>query len=124
MSARTNLAWCLFMQTLHQSGRESVFASLAESGVEVTSECQAPGQSSRRSGASDLLGDCLRQLTAVTQLSRSRDDQRDVEKLRGLVRLAGGEEAVVEAQVEAVRILQEITRDIFHSGLSDGHPLH
>jgi hypothetical protein len=62
--------------------------------------------------SSDLLRDCLRQAIMVMQLSPDQQDRADVERLHALVKLSGGDRALLEASEEAARILTEMTREI------------
>jgi hypothetical protein len=106
--ARLSLAWCLFMQALHQAGRESALAGTPrdERGGE-----EFPLQPVVNVQARQVLLDCLRQTTAVTHLSRRAQDHRDVEKLRALVRLCNGDAVMSEAEAEAVQILEQLARE-------------
>lgn len=132
--ARLSLAWCLFMQALHQAGRESVLGvgsmvveplagpSEVREGAGSRPICDGPAFSGMRTGAAELdvndpearnfLLDCLRQTTAVVHLSRSAQDRRDVERLRALVRLCNGDEVMSAAEAEAVEILDGIAREM------------
>jgi len=111
--ARLSLAWCLFMQALHQAGRESALGRVPVAPVPLPPPQESP--SAVDPEARQFLLDCLRQTTAVVHLSQSAQDRRDVEKLRALVRLCNGDEVMSAAEAEAVRILDEITREISHS---------
>lgn len=114
--ARLRLAWCLVLEALYRDGKESMRAQLlaALEGMDEQSSSQiralltATEPAAR--GARSLLKCCLHQAVIVTQLSLDPEEKRDAERLRTLVRLSGGEEAVLHADDEANRILGEITR--------------
>ncbi len=106
LPARTGLAWCLFMQALHQAGQERVLAALSPE-----SEPRAAAAPAGKL-ASDLLRDCLKQAMTVMQLSGDPVQQSEVGRLATLVRLSGGEEAVTAAEHEAAAVLAEVTRAV------------
>jgi hypothetical protein len=70
MDARLNLAWCLLLESLHQSGPEA-------------------------ENAGHLLQECLRHSRTVKNLCGFPSTQREVEKLEGLVLLVGGKELLL-----------------------------
>src|SRR5688572_7910021 len=76
MAARVNLAWCLFMQALHEAGRESAMANGLQSGG--TSMNSDPRDGHRVSPSHAVLLECLRQTNMVAHLSQSDQDHRDV----------------------------------------------
>ena len=118
MDARLRLAWCLFLRSLHQAGRESLLAELLAAGSEGDSVDLT--QWVRYQDNRNLLSECLRQLSTVSHLSGSMPDHREVEQLHGLVRLAGGESAVRTAEADATRALSALVRDL---GPGSGVPL-
>ncbi len=124
MQVRLRLAWCLFMQALHQAGQESVVTAL------VNDEA-----SHRSSGASLLpfdkdayllLKDCLRQTFAIMQLSPCAQDQKDVRQIQELVGLLGAGQVFTDAKDEAYQILSNLTQDILSmpEGFDESDPFH
>jgi hypothetical protein len=118
---RLRLAWCLFVQAVHQAGRESILETITcESvGAEVL-----PGviRSIQETDVDHLLQDCLRQTTTVMQLSRRPHERTDVEMLQLLVKLAGAEQWAADADKEAHLRLRDITKAlILDTDLSRPH---
>jgi hypothetical protein len=112
MVARLSLAWCLFMQALHQAGQESLLAALAEAGKGQEMPLDEQASPAPDHDSSELLTECLKQTITVMQLSPNPQDRTDVERIQALVRLSGEEEALSEAEEEAARILGEMSRAI------------
>jgi hypothetical protein len=112
MDSRLSLAWCLFMQALHQAGRESIPVPRTTEGLEAELELGDHILSHLERESSALLQDCLTQTFTVMQLSSKACNQQDVAKLQELVRLTGAREAVLKAEDEALRFLANLTRDI------------
>ena len=109
MQCRVDLAWCLFMMSLYQAGRESTGDSDCSVG-ELSRFDHTALLKGRRAPA--LLQDCLRQTIIVSHLSRDPSNREDVSSLRRLVKVSGGEAALREADDESDRILSEIVREI------------
>lgn len=109
LDARMNLAWCLFVQAMHQAGGETLLDSLREKGAVADFSAASPrfGGDSRH-----LLRECLKQMCAVCELSRDPTDLADVERLRYLVTISGAEKALREADDEAARWLAEMAQAI------------
>jgi len=112
VEARLRLAWCLFLLSLHQSGRQSVVKELLAAGGESGATITDRLQTLLNQDSDELLRDCLRQLSAVTRLSDRVQDQRDAEQLNALVRLSGGEQAACEVEAEAINTLAELAREL------------
>jgi hypothetical protein len=119
MGARINLAWCLFMQALHQAGRESILRTARE--VDEGADSQRGGRLSAvlNADALQLLKACLQQMHTVQQLSLQARDRVDVEKLQALIRLSGGERAVAEAEQETLRALVTLAYEILQQSAQD-----
>lgn len=112
--ARSNLAWCLFMQAVHQSGREKLLSALYGDDGILRDGCDPQLANKLDRDARQILRDCLLQAVAVVQLSPDERHQSEVGKLHQLIRLSGGEQALQEAQLEAGRIISEITHDLLN----------
>jgi hypothetical protein len=108
--SRMNLAWCLFVQAMHQAGGENALANLQETGA--VSECRRGASIRLDCDAEHLLRECLRQMSAVCELSRDPGDMADVERLRYLVVVSGAEAAMREADEEAARLLAGMGRAV------------
>src|SRR3712207_1101837 len=93
MVTRVSLAWCLFLQAMHQAGQENTLAVLDE----TAGGRPAPlnGRTSRDHETRRLLQDCLRQAMIVRHLSRSAEERSEMERLQSWVRLSGGREALL-----------------------------
>ncbi len=118
---RLRLAWCLFVQAMHQAGRESILETITcdSEGADLL-----PGviQSIQETDVDHLLQDCLRQTTTVMQLSRRPHERTDVEMLQMLVKLAGAEQWADDADKEAHLRLRDITKAlILDTDLSRPH---
>src|SRR5436190_24346001 len=81
---RLRLAWCLFIQAVHQAGRESILDTV---------ECEYGGlngltpelSNGIEKSVDELLKDCVRQTTTVRQLTLKERDRSDAELLLSLV---------------------------------------
>jgi hypothetical protein len=106
---RLRLAWCLFVQAVHQAGRESILEAITRDGERSD---LLPGviRSIQETDVDHLLQDCLRQTTTVMQLSRRPHERTDVEMLQMLVKLAGAEKWAADADKEALMRLRDITK--------------
>lgn len=110
LGARKKLAWCLFLQAIHQAGQETLLELVPE---ELCTEKPAPaGDVPAARAARELLRECLRQSIAIRQLSTDPQDVHEIDRLQGLVRLSGGEEALFEAEREARGILARVTQEL------------
>lgn len=105
---RLRLAWCLFAQTIHQAGKESICAALETDSAEPITEAQENACRAGRS-VNALLRDCLKQSVTVRQLTRSKWERSDVDLLQSLVEMAGAEDWNIDANMAASRCLYEIT---------------
>lgn len=112
VEARLRLAWCLFLLSLHQAGREAIVQELLATGSEAGVTLTDRLQTLLHQDSEELLRDCLRQLSAVTRLSDRVQDQRDAEQLGALVRLSGGEQAACEVEAEAINTLADLAREL------------
>jgi hypothetical protein len=110
MHSRMSLAWCLFIQAMHQAGRENLLSVLRESGAVD----EMPREKTLRldRDAQHLLRECLKQLCAVCELSRNPNDLSEVERLRYLVTASGAEAALRETDDEASRWMAEMARAV------------
>jgi hypothetical protein len=120
--ARSNLAWCLFMQAVHQSGQENLLSALYREDGELREKSDPLLADHLDRDAYQILRDCLQQAVAVVQLSPDERHQSEVGKLHQLIRLSGGEQALQEAEAEAGRIISELTRDLLNDVSSAESP--
>lgn len=105
--ARGRLAWCLFIQSLHKAGQESVIQALSAVQVDAaTFALNAHGPE-----AQQLLDECLRHTEAVMQFC-SGEERSEMERLLGLARLSIGSTAMAAAEDRAHEILQRLMRDL------------
>ena len=104
-TARTYLAWCLFMQALHEAGKENALMTLLPHDLPC-----APVR--LKSDVQQILKECLHQAFTVKQLSRRPQDRLEAETLETLIRLAGEGETVAEAEGETGRILSDLMHAI------------
>lgn len=108
-AVRLRLAWCLFVQAVHEAGRESMLAAIClETDAAETLRTNS-GKAKNRS-VEQLLKDCLRQSTMVGQLSNSPRERAEAEMLQSLVGLCGAEKWKNDADIEANRRLYNVTR--------------
>lgn len=107
MDTRANLAWCLLLQALYQSGQETRVSAYRRSSEEVEGAEALAGACAERD-ARTLLQESLRHSFMVRHLSTYRPAQMAMEKLASLVELAGGAEQLVEAEQQAARIRDNI----------------
>jgi hypothetical protein len=110
LELRLDLAWCLFMHALHEAGRESLLPSLAGDDrdgdrADMFREIGLFDQKAYR-----LLKGCLKETFTVLQLSPNTPEE--VAKLHALIRLAGANQAFLEAEDEAMKILARLGRDM------------
>lgn len=115
IAARIELAWCLFIESLHEAGRESALAGPAEEAAQGVVPAETSGQVVAREEARTLLAECLRETYRVRQLSSVAAEHQEADRLQALARLAVGEEALSNASAaanEAVkRLMQAIIRN-------------
>ncbi len=110
LGARKKLAWCLFLQAIHQAGQEALLDLVPD---ELrTAEPTPPERPTHPRGARELLRECLRHCFAIRQLTTDPQDVHEVERLQALVRLSGGEAALSEAENEARGILARVTQEL------------
>jgi hypothetical protein len=102
---RVRLAWCLFMQALHQAGQETA------RGADATALESALDPLCERSSHA-LLKDCLQQTYTVMHVSIRSGDRPDVEKIQELVRLSGRQNLLIQAQDRAAYILARLTGEM------------
>jgi hypothetical protein len=114
IAARIELAWCLFIESLHQAGWESALAAPISDEAKGLS-AETVGQPTAREEARTLLAECLRETCRVRQLSAVAAEQQEADRLQALAKLAMGEEALSNASAsasEAVkRLMQAIIRN-------------
>jgi hypothetical protein len=108
-AVRLRLAWCLFVQAVHQAGRESILGSKEMQRIwsDGVAPCSGDGY---EKNVDQLLRDCMRQSATVRQLTRNEREKSDVELIQSLVGLAGAEQWAVDADEEAARRLYDMTR--------------
>jgi|SRR5579871_5060316 len=111
LEIRLGLAWCLFMQAIHQSGRESISEAILAEGRLADHQALYQEMGVFDQQAYRLLKDSLHQTFTIMQLSAQTP--QDVEKLHELIRLSGADQAVSEAESEALNILAKLAEDIF-----------
>lgn len=109
MDTRVDLAWCLLLQALYQSGQETVIAGQNNPVPSASGQTALPGLSPDPD-ARHLLQECLRHSLTVRHLSARTSNQLDVEKLEALVLLAGGRELLLSSEEGGERIREKIVR--------------
>ena len=112
LELRLGLAWCLFIQALHQAGRESILT-----GTSAVDEVGAAATVRRSTclfdqDAYQLLKSSLHETFTVMQLSVDTQGNEDVAKLHALIQLSGANAAFDEAQAEAMRVFTRLLHDI------------
>jgi hypothetical protein len=112
MDNRVNLAWCLLMLAVHQSGRESMRISQTQAAVPIEGAVSEERFGTREFTSEALVAECLRHLFVVLQCCQNADIVTRAETLLTLVRLVGGETALTAAQSEADRLLEELASAI------------
>ena len=120
LATRLSLAWCLFIQALHQSGHEAaiMYNGLAYEQALVPSVASDHMVAERRN-AQSLLHDCLQQTYIVKHLSTNDEDRTGVERLQVLVELAGAQEPATYAEAESLRRQIELAWEIRHDADAD-----
>lgn len=113
MQARQQLAWCLFVLSVFQAGRESAMGNptlYIDRGGHLS---PAPAPETRRNSgepASQLLQECLRETTTVTHLCRS--EIAAVDNLKSLIGLSFGAAVVEESDAVGDTILKQLITDM------------
>jgi hypothetical protein len=111
MGLRLSLAWCLFVQALHQSGHESAFGNYA------VAYCRAPAAdinstpSKADRSADALLRDCLQQTYTIKHLSMQEDERLEVARLHALVEMAGAQDLSIGAEEQSLQRLANLARE-------------
>ena len=108
MENRVNLAWCLFMLALHQSGRESTQRSQTQAAMATEGDVPEERLGTREYTTEALVAECLRHLFVMLQCSHNTDIITRAETLLTLIRQVGGETALASAQSEADRLLAKL----------------
>jgi hypothetical protein len=112
--ARMHLAWCLFMQALHESGQQSVIVALFSPDDELDERTMKRIRSVLDRDARRMLRECVRHSVTVMQLSTDPRDKRDAQNLQSLVRLTGGFPTIEEAEGNGSRILKSVARELLN----------
>jgi hypothetical protein len=112
--ARMHLAWCLFMQALHECGQQSVIAALFSPDDQLDARTIKRIRSVLDRDAKRMLRECLRHSVTVIQLSTDPREQRDAQNLQALVRLSGGDPTVQEAEGDGRRIMKSVARELIN----------
>lgn len=115
---RGRLAWCLFLQAVHQAGQESILEQLGLTTLEVDAVRIPESLADRQ--AQELLDECLRHTEAVLHLSAPGQQRTEMERLLGLARLSVGEPAFIAAEQKAHRILDTLIRDLNRPDVDSG----
>lgn len=110
LDIRLDLAWCLFMQALHEAGRESLRVPLPSNDQDLDRAVLYREIRLFEQKSYTLLKSCLRETFTIMQLSPITP--KEVSKLHTLIRLSGAGEAFAEAEDEAMKVLARIGRDI------------
>lgn len=108
---RGTLAWCLFLQALHQAGRESVLNLLPDLTLWPEGE-QEPFEPQSERGAEQLLAECLRLTEIALSLTEPGELRTEMERLRSLARLSAGEQPVYRAEQQMQQILHTLMDDV------------
>jgi hypothetical protein len=119
MEARLNLAWCLFIQAVHQSGQEMALLNPVPE-YDRTAISSADSESKADSALS-LLQDCLCQTYTIKHLSLSSEDHKAIERLQVLFALCGAQEQAVHAERRAIEKLIRLASAVSQSSERDCH---
>jgi len=122
MDIRVGLAWCLLLQALYQSGQETVTAAQRDPEDQAYRSTALPGLSPGPD-ARHLLQECLRHSLTVRHLSSQTANQWDMEKLEGLVFLAGGKDLLQSNEEGGERIRNRIVRALQRASDQDNSSL-
>ena len=117
LAVRLSLAWCLFIQALHQSGQETAIISNNLPYEQAVPPAQDTPVKVRDAQA--LLQDCLQHLYNVKHLSIDEEDRSGVERLQTLVELAGAKGPSISAETQSLQRLIELAWEIRHSADTD-----
>ena len=115
---RLNLAWCLAMQACFEAGREAAqttfVRAVANGDAAARPYIEEAGHVPAASCCSSrpLLNHSLRQAVTVMQLTINPQERAEVTRLRTLVSVAGGEQAIIEANAWGGHILANLTQAI------------
>lgn len=112
--ARARLAWCLFLQSLHKAGQESIIQSLSQGLPQVDTTGLRAVQGGPE--AQELLDECLRHTETVLHLTMPGEQRFEMERLLGLARLTLGDTAFSAAEQKAHQILDSLIRDLNSPG--------
>jgi len=112
-ASRLGLAWCLVVQALFEAGQEETLCRVPEHphapAPPPTATAPAATAPAAERSSRSLLRGSLQQALLVSHLSTDPQEKSDSEWLRTLIRLSGGEKALVEAEEEAVAALRAVT---------------
>ncbi len=122
-AVRLRLAWCLFVQAVHQAGRESMLHQVEGPDGRLADQLPAILNARHDTQVDTLLKDCLHQTTIVLQLTREDRERTDVELLQALITLAGADQLTAEARQQASRRLSHITQAlVYDTSISVSRP--
>ena len=110
-ATRLNLAWCLFMQAVHSSGRESACPSADNLPTTHTEKCC---KSTDQRSSQALLQECLGHTFMVRNLCIHKKDFQDAARLQALVRLSGLHDAAKNAEAQSMERLAKLSWEIMH----------
>ena len=110
-STRLNLAWCLFMQAEHCSGKESVLPLASEHlpdalNPDVNTESHRNSQS--------LLHEFLGHICIAKNLCIHKSDFMDASRLQTLVNLSGLQDAARQVEDQSTERLYRLSWEIMH----------
>jgi len=110
-ASRLNLAWCLLMQALHADGRR---AGVGEHDTPA-GDIRASGESGDLQGSAlALLRECLHQSQLASMLSTDVPRRAEIERLRNLIELSGGEQLVRQIENGATGLLAHLVNEVLH----------
>jgi len=120
--SRLRLAWFLLLHASHEAGAESVLTRLAELREQSGEALPDRTRSGPDPSADRLMGDCLRQLLIVAQLSLSPAERADAQTLKELVQTCSGEQVVRLAEQHATEAQRQLLAAIFAEPAGEDDP--
>jgi hypothetical protein len=124
MDTRIDLAWCLFLQAVHQAGSEAACGRRSHLGVPTIASCNVPsnGSSKQTTGfdpvpsldrrAENLLHECIRHRFVVSRLCRDREILAQAETIGLLLKRFGAEALVRELETGSEQLLRKLCSEL------------
>ncbi len=122
--ARMEMAWCLLMQAVHRQGQESVIHKIAPlintQSVALGDEVEPLTHRESRW----LFAESLKHSYVVSKLSSNPKWQQEAERLKELIVISAGEDALVDAQGDSATAITQLARDIARRQANRRHRRH